>query len=171
MGRPKIIVKRVCVICSVTETKWSWHRGFIGWLCHRCYVRTVLNPIWNKKRTPEISKKYNSRQLTFKGKQVYLKENPRKGVCSICNSKVGEGIKNTSMHHIQYHPEDPLKDTIELCTSCHNKQHKKDLSNRVCRICKSNKTYTWKDKQAWYKLNDGYLCQRCYKKSVNNVIL
>ena len=26
------------------------------------------------------------------------------------------------MHHIKYHDDDPLKDTVELCVSCHNKE-------------------------------------------------
>jgi hypothetical protein len=29
------------------------------------------------------------------------------------------------MHHMEYHPEDPLKDTIELCVGCHIRRHTK----------------------------------------------
>jgi len=59
-------------------------------------------------------------RMRYKGKMIELKENPRTGYCSICN---WEGL--THIHHFaEYHDDDPLKDTIELCPSCHAKQHK-----------------------------------------------
>lgn len=63
-----------------------------------------------------------TKRIVFKGKRIWLKVYPRTGVCSNCKRKVGEGIKQTAMHHLQYHPEDPLKDTVELCPSCHDKE-------------------------------------------------
>jgi hypothetical protein len=66
----------------------------------------------------------NKRRINIKGQNVvYVESNPRTGQCSICLRKVGEGIKQTQIHHINYH-DDPLKDTIEVCVSCHNKQRK-----------------------------------------------
>lgn len=61
--------------------------------------------------------------MKFKNKIIYFKENPRKGICKKCLRKVGHGIKRTQMHHLKYHDNDPLKDTIELCVRCHNKVH------------------------------------------------
>ena len=63
--------------------------------------------------------KYNPRRirLWFKNKSINLKENPRTGICSWCGR-----IGKTDIHHIQYHDNDPLKDTIELCAVCHRKE-------------------------------------------------
>lgn len=61
---------------------------------------------------------HNPRKIRFKDKRIELKDNPRTGVCNLCR-RVGL----TNMHHLQYHDDDPLKDTIELCPSCHGKQH------------------------------------------------
>jgi len=78
----------------------------------------ITHPKWN----PITSPINNPRRLNYKGKQIYLKENPRTGICSSCGKGVGEGIKKTSIHHIQYHDDNPLKDTIELCSGCHRKE-------------------------------------------------
>jgi len=105
---------------SENDKKKSWRRG----MCHKCYNKSINNPKWNPINGP--------RRINPKGNgHIYLKENPRKGVCSWCHKKKGdeytntEGkiarIKQTLIHHIKYH-EDPLKDTIELCNSCHTKE-------------------------------------------------
>lgn len=69
--------------------------------------------------------------MTFQGKQILLKENPRKGICSKCGNKKGDWyidykgrprqIQRIQMHHEKYDKSDPLKHTIELCSSCHGK--------------------------------------------------
>jgi len=81
------------------------------------------------KNNPDKKKEYNkrrnriwdtvnrSRRLQFKDSRIYLKENPRKGICELCGFK---GL--THMHHINYHDDNPLRDTIELCPSCHRKE-------------------------------------------------
>lgn len=58
-------------------------------------------------------KKWNARRVLFKGKRVYLKESPRKGICMKCG-RVGR----TDLHHEKYNDE-PLKHIVELCPSCH----------------------------------------------------
>ena len=40
----------------------------------------------------------------------------------MCGKRVGQGIKRTHIHHIEYHDEDPFKSTVELCVSCHDKE-------------------------------------------------
>ena len=65
-------------------------------------------------------------------KKIFLKENPRKGICHKCHRKVGDEyvncfgqiaiVKQTQIHHLEYHHNDPLKDTVELCASCHSKE-------------------------------------------------
>ena len=77
------------------------------------------------KNNPDKTKAYNDKwnpinnpkriRLQFKGKTLLLKENPRKGICSKCGKKT-----RTHIHHFaEYHENNPLKDTIELCSSCH----------------------------------------------------
>lgn len=61
----------------------------------------------------------DSRGIIYKGKKVFLGFNPRTQVCSLCR-KQGK----TEIHHMKYHDDDPLKDTIELCFNCHREQHK-----------------------------------------------
>jgi len=94
----------------------NWIRYEDGWICKRCRNKLVDNPIKVKKWNHILNPIYNVRKIRFKGKQILLKHNPRTGVCSQCG-KIGY----THMHHIQYHDDDPLKDTIELCVGCHNK--------------------------------------------------
>lgn len=60
-----------------------------------------------------------------------MKDIPRKGICSKCGAVKGIDCKITHMHHLEYHPEDPLKDTIELCSSCHKKEHIINNNNSV----------------------------------------
>jgi hypothetical protein len=63
-----------------------------------------------------------------------MKEKPRKGKCEWCGKRVGDMyfggkrrnklmiLEYTQIHHIVYHDDDPLKDTVELCSSCHTKE-------------------------------------------------
>jgi hypothetical protein len=71
--------------------------------------------------------------MKFKDKVIHIEKNPRTGVCSLCGNKVGEGIKRTGMHHIEYHDRNPLKDTVELCGSCHIKESMKKYGVRSLR--------------------------------------
>ena len=68
-------------------------------------------------RYQEIHRKSHERRITYKGMRIQLKFNPRTGKCKWCGR---EG--KTEIHHIEYHDDDPLKDTIELCKSCHGKE-------------------------------------------------
>lgn len=106
---------RSCFNCNsnttyVDKKGWhQWYRSKNGYSCKKC--RNVL--IGNPKR------------LRFRGKRISLSKNPRKGRCS--NQKCVKE-ESTDIHHIKYHPEDPLKDTIELCNSCHMKESWKNGS-------------------------------------------
>ena len=77
---------------------------------------------WRKKNpnyTKQWNDKFNPQRLKYKGKQIRINVNPRTGVCSWC----GRQDMQTQMHHFaEYHDDDPLKDTIELCASCHKKE-------------------------------------------------
>jgi RNase P subunit RPR2 len=61
-------------------------------------------------------------QISFKGQTIIL-EDPKRGVCNLCRAVIPFDCKKTLMHHESYHDNDPLKDTIELCVSCHKKRH------------------------------------------------
>lgn len=109
--------KQICIKCDSTVNKKpieeyvDWQGHSVG--CSRRKAHFRYHP------------KGNPRRITFKGKRVFLTENPRTGECSHCHRKVGEGIQKTQMHHIKYHKDDPLKDTVELCSGCHSKAHAK----------------------------------------------
>jgi len=74
----------------------------------------------------EQGRKDSKKRILFKNKRIYLGFNPRTGICSNCGK---EGI--TNLHHKQYHEDDPLKDTLELCTSCHLKKHPEVSMSRI----------------------------------------
>lgn len=113
MKRISIQDKRFCSNCGSDKTyvdkhgyeAWRKHDG--RWLCHNCYCRLVLDPRWSKIK--------NKRRLTYKGKQVFVKFNPRKGVCAWC----GVTKIKTHLHHEKYDDENPLANTVELCEQCH----------------------------------------------------
>ena len=93
-------------------------------MCHKCYNKYFLNPRWAPINDPM--------RINPGGKgHIRLDHNPRTGVCAWCGKKKGDEyintrgktaiIKFTNIHHIAYH-DDPLKDTVELCNSCHTKE-------------------------------------------------
>lgn len=77
---------------------------------------------------------YDKHSVRFKQRRVRLSFTPRNGRCEECGKEVGIDIKRTSLHHNQYHDEDVLKDTIELCDSCHSKKSRRDLGLK-CTNC------------------------------------
>lgn len=91
---------------------------------------------YNKKYNDKINKKWNPinnpKMMRFKGKFVVLKEKPNREQCQVCNRKIGDKyinwygeittVKRIHIHHIQYHNDDHLKDTLMLCASCHGRE-------------------------------------------------
>jgi hypothetical protein len=143
-------MERFCSNCGskttyvTPKTNYTkWHKMNNGFWCHKCYTKTKMaeNRItgkWHiKKETKEQIKNRNARRFRFLERNPYLKENPRKGVCQFCNKKVGDEyincfgkiaiINKPHIHHINYHDTDILKDTIELCVSCHIKETNKKI--------------------------------------------
>lgn len=50
-----------------------------------------------------------------------------------------------------------------------NKYGKKDMNNRKCLRCNSDKTYTnKKGHTCWYKFKDGFSCRKCWRKIKRN---
>lgn len=132
-SRSKVDDKRLCFNCNSEITyidknnRKHWYSYDRKWYCEKCNNKLFKNPKWHPINNP--------RRINPKGNgQITLKENPRKGVCSWCHKKIGDHyidrfgnvsiIKQTQMHHTEYH-NDPLKDTIELCASCHGRESNK----------------------------------------------
>jgi DNA-directed RNA polymerase subunit M/transcription elongation factor TFIIS len=120
--------------------------------CYACgsvetYVRKNGHAVWygnkNKNKPTNLflcakcyRKETHARRLVFRllGKRIriQLKKPPRSGQCQSCGLEIGDSyvnsdgkkarVKQTQIHHIAYHADDPLKDTIELCGSCHSKE-------------------------------------------------
>jgi hypothetical protein len=125
----KLATKRVCVICNSDKTyvtkrgQSQWYRHQDSYYCNNCQNKLVSNP----KRPDRNYPKDYTRAFTFRGKTRFSKRLVRKGICSQCGIKKGEkytiwGKEKTArihLHHIQYHDDDPLKDTVELCGRCH----------------------------------------------------
>jgi hypothetical protein len=137
-------------------------------------------------------KLWSQKRLQFKDKRLNLPENPRKDNCVWCKKGVGDEyidsrgrvakIKRMHIHHEKYHNDDPVKDTITLCPSCHRKEEQrlKKLKEgiRSCSICKvtqttvqvkrfvTGKTYTV---QRWMhdpENKKNWVCFKCYNKIV-----
>ncbi len=66
-------------------------------------------------------------KVGYKGQIVYLDKDPRTGICNLCRAVLGEVNaqrdktyrRGHHIHHESYHDDNPLKDTIEFCPSCH----------------------------------------------------
>lgn len=132
-----------CVLCGSTTTYMQKHGKYEEWhyldkdksklICARCHNRIERKAHPEKQREysarycakyPERRKATLKKQVSFMGKRIRLKFNPRKGVCQECGRSVSKGeIKQTLIHHLKYDTTDPLKHTVELCLSCHFKKH------------------------------------------------
>lgn len=113
--------ERSCYYCKSTTT-YKYPDGRIKWfrvkdvanvfMCRKCKYKHD----YKEKALPKVLEN-NKRRIKYKGKSIYLKKNPRTGKCA--NPKCIGEYTITDMHHEQYHDDDPLKDTIELCKRCH----------------------------------------------------
>lgn len=135
--------ERVCCICGSKDT-YIRKCGIPDWAnldgkpcCKSCLMKIKWNKTYMKKWNPINIIRNSKKNIKFKGKNVWLGKNPRIGFCNLCKKHVGDEyinslgnktvIKRTAMHHINYHEDDILKDTIELCQSCHMKITQKKI--------------------------------------------
>ena len=121
---------RICGLEAYSETeleKFHKHKqALFGYenLCKLCW-----NAMRSKGGKHEFSMKRgnernNPKQIKFLGKSILLRENPRINVCSECGRCYPEELKRqTSIHHEFYDKSHVLKNTWELCVSCHAKLH------------------------------------------------
>jgi len=108
---------RICGHCGSDKSylqkgKWeSWYKYKDGgYICHKCHAI-----LWNK-NNPDRVKTNSRRRINLGGrKETVVSNNPRIGICFLCFRTGGK----TDIHHYDKYYEDPLKNTIELCASCH----------------------------------------------------
>lgn len=133
--------------------------------------------------------------INFKGKAICLKQNIHIHKCQICGKKRGDEYINykgekaivelTHLHHIEYHENNVLKDTLELCVSCHkrknlveniNKYYKtmtiEDLRKLLTKVledeyCIRCNLLLYRKQRFPFKNYDGYLCFQCNKNIKN----
>jgi len=90
----------------------------------------------NPERVKQIKKKHRMKMVTIMGKQVAFEENPRTNICSKCGKRYPEELRSqTTIHHLKYDLEEPLANTIELCRSCHSKEHSR-MAKKAIEICR-----------------------------------
>lgn len=154
---------------TIVEWKWQhWYRDHEngGWICQICHNRRVAI---------KYSTDQTARRIKFKGKGVYVDTPPRIGICNFCravvdeiNTQTGKLCNGTDMAHIQYHQDDPLKDTIELCDRCHRILDIGIPEDRECYRCGSKSTYIdKKGTRRWYRPksdSNQFMCEQCYRK-------
>lgn len=73
-----------------------------------------------ERNNERIKRERLPRRILFVNKRIELDRNPRTGKCLMCGN-----IGRTEMHHIQYHRDDPLKETVEVCARCHRAREQK----------------------------------------------
>jgi hypothetical protein len=132
--------KRVCYVCNSNQTymkngihpMWFTNKPTDLFICAKCHKKYF----WTRKipqiKTKEAIKLTNQKAIFYKQKHKRLPSNPRKGICSNCNKQIGDEyinskgevarIKYTNIHHLEYDDNNLLKDTVELCASCHGKE-------------------------------------------------
>ena len=77
--------------------------------------------------------------------------------------------KDEHIHHINGNKQDNRIENLQiLSNSEHRKLHTKDMSDRFCSCCGTDKTYINHGKYIqWIKhpiTKEGYVCGRCYKQ-------
>lgn len=108
----------LCVRCGTEITRIRPHKlskgeiiGYEEWyynengnpLCYDCYDHA------RKKR-----------MIRFQDERINVGIDPRTGYCSKCSNNIFDGsCLVTGMHHKKYDRNNPLRYTVELCSSCH----------------------------------------------------
>ena len=97
--------------------------------------------------------------INFKGQVVVLEEDPKIGVCNYCRRIVPFDCSRTHIHHVEYHDDDPLRNTIESCPACHGVEHRVARFGKVMFLCIPKPLLARSKKKAYKKFGPkkGYL--------------
>lgn len=124
-------------------------------------------------------RKRSKQFIKFKGRRLYIRFDPKIGVCNLCRAVIPFDSPMTNIHHDQgiYYENDPLKNTIEICVGCHTKESIKlgQISvkrgriryNQKCIFCGSKESYPRRLKsglvsEIWFFTENGQdMCARC----------
>jgi hypothetical protein len=82
--------------------------------------------------------------------------------------------KEEVVHHKDRNTSNNDISNLELMIrGAHSRHHnKQDLSDRICKICNSNKTYTNKRGiKEWRRFEDDWICSSCRKKCLGKKVL
>jgi hypothetical protein len=84
-------------------------------ICSNCYNRVING---------DYVRLHAKFRIKYKNRYVYLKYNPRIGVCNWCRGVAPFDTAYTELHHDErrYDDNNPLRNTIELCKSCHQRE-------------------------------------------------
>jgi hypothetical protein len=116
-------MERECYACgSVTSSNNNWYHNRDvdrNVFCQKCNDKYIKRPKWQKIHNDRYNPKWSvlnrGKNISYKGKHISLRFKPRTGICKKCGK---QGF--THLHHFaEYHDDDPLKDTVELCRKCH----------------------------------------------------
>jgi hypothetical protein len=113
-----MVLKDCCKKIKVGEHYFVIQNGLLQYGCDHC--RATHKEEYFSKNQERISD-HNKKSVLYKREKICLEFNPRKGVCVNCGRKVGVSIKRTNYEN--YHDDDILKDTIELCIRYHKREH------------------------------------------------
>lgn len=127
---------RKCSIDPTHETALNelgnehWFRYHNGYICSRCAMKLLYYPKHKQK---------DRLRIRFRDKRPRLNQEYKKEKCDWCHKKIGDQyvarngkigiIKSLHTHHIKYHDEDPLKDTVQICPQCHAKESARRRKN------------------------------------------
>jgi len=110
-------------LCKECNNKMSRKGGKYFEQATRRTKRWIEN---NPDKWAAIKKKSRSNRIRFRGKEVRFDEAPRTNKCSNCGKVYPDELdRRTCLHHLKYDLDDPLAHTIELCTECHARLHRK----------------------------------------------
>jgi hypothetical protein len=106
--RHKYGYRNICKTCFSKALREGKYAESHALTCHNWYINH------RGERKARITFKVGDHEF----KRLYVDGEPRQGTCSECGI-----VGQTHLHHDSYDPNDPLKDTRELCVSCHTKHH------------------------------------------------
>ena len=98
-----------------------WYTYENGKICHKCHNRLVVN-------TKYKHNKLKSRRITFQGLDIDLTFDLSREKCEMCGI-TKDNTKKIDRHHYFYCIIMPWACTISICSSCHQKTHKKIQKN------------------------------------------